>query len=60
MERKSRGVSNLAKVTVSNLLERKASEAEKKLGLDLADYLIKFDLWKFITAKIEPNELQPP
>jgi hypothetical protein len=37
----------LHRYTVSDLLERKATIAEKKQGLDLADYLIKFDYKKF-------------
>jgi len=37
--------------TVSDLLERKATEAEKKQGLDLADYLIKFDYRNFNNLK---------
>jgi hypothetical protein len=40
--------------TVSDLLERKASEAERKQGLDLADYLIKFDYRQFISPNPEP------
>ena len=40
--------SNLAKFTVSDLLERKASDNEKEQGLDLADYLVKFDNTEFI------------
>lgn len=33
--------------TVSDLLERKASETERQQGLDLADYLIRFDYRDF-------------
>ncbi|HXU27915.1 MAG TPA: hypothetical protein VN698_11845 [Bacteroidia bacterium] len=29
------------KITVSNLLERHATETEKQQGLDLADYLVE-------------------
>ena len=36
-------------ITVSDLLESKASKSEKLLGLDLADYLIRFDMKEFIT-----------
>lgn len=39
---KAKELSHLADFTVSDLLERKASETEKKQGLDLADYLIRF------------------
>ncbi len=37
----------LVNVSVSDLLERKATEAERKQGLDLADYLIKFNYKDF-------------
>ena len=39
---KAKEFSHIALFTVSDLLERKATEAEKKEGLDLADYLIRF------------------
>lgn len=38
---KAKEFSSIAKFTVSDLLERKATETEKKQGFDLADYLIK-------------------
>jgi Domain of unknown function (DUF6371) len=44
---KAKAFSNIAHFTVSDLLERKASEAERLKGLDLADYLIKFDMKDF-------------
>ncbi len=45
---KAKELTHLAIFTVSDLLERKATEAEKKQGFDLADYLIKFDFKEFI------------
>lgn len=45
---KAKEFSHLAIFTVSDLLERKATEAEKKQGLDLADYLTKFNYRQFI------------
>jgi len=45
---KAKELSHLATFTVSDLLERKATEAEKKKGFDLADYLIKFDYKEFV------------
>ena len=42
--------------TVSDLLERKATEAEKKQGFDIADYLIKFDFNAFAI----PETTEPP
>ena len=38
-----------AKINISDLLERKANEAERKQGFDLADYLIKHNHKQFIT-----------
>lgn len=42
---KAKELSHITTFTVSDLLERKATELEKKQGLDLADYLIRFS-WK--------------
>jgi hypothetical protein len=55
---KAKELSHLAIFTVSDLLERKATEAEKKQGFDLADYLIKFDYKAF--ALPEPEVTEPP
>lgn len=55
---KAKELSHLANFTVSDLLERKASEAEKKQGFDLADYLIKYDYKAF--ALPEPEATEPP
>jgi len=55
---KVKELSHLAIFTVSDLLERKATEAEKKQGFDLADYLIKFDYKAF--ALPEPEATKPP
>jgi hypothetical protein len=53
---KAKEHSHIARFTVSELLERKASEAEKKRGLDLADYLIRFDYKQFALPE---TALQP-
>jgi hypothetical protein len=53
---KAKELSHLATFTVSDLLERKASEAEKKQGFDLADYLIKHDYKAF--ALPEPEAIE--
>jgi hypothetical protein len=45
-------------VEVSDLLEHNASEAERKQGLDLADYLIRFDFREFTQPEAEAS--QPP
>jgi hypothetical protein len=41
-------------LNVSDLLERKANEAEKMRGFDLADYLVKFNYKDFIFNSGEP------
>jgi hypothetical protein len=53
---KAKELSPLAIFTVSDLLERKASEIEKKQGFDLADYLTKYDYKEFATPKPEATE----
>jgi hypothetical protein len=55
---KAKELSHLANFTVFDLLERKATEAEKKQGFDLADYLIKYDYKAF--ALPEPEATEPP
>jgi hypothetical protein len=55
---KAKELSHLAPFTVSDLLERKATEAERKQGFDLADYLIKYDYKAF--ALPEPEATEPP
>jgi hypothetical protein len=55
---KAKELSHLAIFTVSDLLERKATEAEKKQGFDLADYLIKYNYKAF--ALPEPEATEPP
>lgn len=54
---KANGLSHLATFSVSDLLERKATETEKKQGLDIADYLIKFNYKEF--AKPDTIEQTP-
>jgi hypothetical protein len=56
---KAKELSHLAIFTVSALLERKATEAEKKQGFDLADYLIKYDYNAFALPETEANEPPP-
>jgi len=57
---KAKELSHLAIFTVSDLLERKTTEAERKQGLDLADFLIKFDYKEFALPKPEATEPPPP
>ena len=50
-ETKARGFKNITTFTISDLLERKATEAEKEQGFDLADYLIRFDYKEFLKTE---------
>jgi len=52
---KAKELSHLAIFTVSDLLERKATETERKQGFDLADYLIKFDYKAFAIKEKTPT-----
>lgn len=54
---KAAELSSLATFTVSDLLERKATQAERKQGLDLADYLIRFSPEAFTVP--EPKASAP-
>ncbi len=55
---KAKELSQLATFTVSDLLERKASEAERKQGFDIADYLIKFDYKQFVISETTAPAVQ--
>lgn len=44
---RAKELSKIAHFTVSDLLETKATEAERKDGLDIADYLLRFDVKEF-------------
>ena len=56
---KAKELSHLAIFSVSDLLERKATETEKKQGFDLADYLIKYDYKAFALPEPEATETPP-
>lgn len=62
---KAKELSHLARFTVSDLLERKATVTEKAQGLDLADYLLRFDFRDFaqpqpapLLSKVDNNRCQ--
>lgn len=58
---KAKELSQLARFTVSDLLERKATEEERQKGLDLADYLARLcykDFIKSITVNPVPVEVK--
>jgi hypothetical protein len=48
---KAKELSNITRFNVSDLLERNATEAERKQGLDLADYLIRINYREFIAQE---------
>lgn len=60
---KAKELSHLANFSVSDLLERKSTEADKSQGFDLADYLIKFNYQEFLSPQpevtAEPQVVQP-
>ncbi len=55
--KKAKELSHIAIFTVSDLLERKAIESERKQGFDLADYLIQYDYKAFIRPEPKQTEL---
>jgi hypothetical protein len=54
---KAKEISKIARVTVSEYLEKIATYQERKDGLDLADYLLKLDLKQNTPA--EPKQATP-
>jgi Domain of unknown function (DUF6371) len=58
---KATELSHFTHISVSDLLERKATESERKQGLDLVDYLIRFDYKSFSTSEPieQPLTFQP-
>ena len=50
---KVKELSHLAKFSVSDLLERKATEADRKKGLDIADFLLQFPVKEFQLKEIK-------
>lgn len=63
---KAKELSHISKFTISDLLEWNATVAERKQGLDLADYLIRFNYKEFNCEPSKPPlitdsipELQP-
>jgi hypothetical protein len=45
---KAKELSRIATFSVSDLLERNATEQEREQGLDIADYLLRFDYREFV------------
>ena len=50
---KAKELSHLTTFTVSDLLERKATETDRRQGLDIADYLLQFPVKAF-----QPQEIK--
>ena len=48
---KAKELSSITKFIVSDLLERNATEEERRLGRDLADYLLKFEPDDFVDSE---------
>lgn len=53
-KKKAKELSLIARFSISDLLERKATEIEKEEGLDLADYLVKRDHKDFFVLPSDP------
>jgi hypothetical protein len=61
-DEKAKALSSICTVSVSSLIEREASEAERKAGFDLADYLVRFSPSEFARQKqpeITPSKVTP-
>jgi len=56
---KAKELSHLTSFQVSDLLERKATDEDKKQGFDIADYLIKFDFREFAPPHPVTSEPTP-
>ena len=56
---RAKELSHITEFNVSDLLERNATEIDKKEGFDLADYLVKFDLATFLKNEPEPIQIEP-
>jgi hypothetical protein len=57
---KAKELSILSKFIVSDLLENKASDSDRKHGFDLADYLIKYNSKEFSIPEPDPIIIRPP
>jgi hypothetical protein len=55
---KAKELQYIASFQVSDLLERYASETEREQGLDLADYLIRFQLSELVNTEPLPPEVE--
>ncbi len=56
--KKVKELSHLAIISISSLMEQIATKLEREQGLDLVDYLIRFDYKEFFNDS--PNGSRPP
>lgn len=56
---KAKELSHLATFTISDLLERKATQEEREQGLDLADYLLRFYYKEFTEPEPAEKHTEP-
>ncbi|MBP7679066.1 MAG: hypothetical protein KA096_01420 [Bacteroidales bacterium] len=52
--KKAEELSHITKFIVSDFLERNATSDERQKGLDIADYLIRYDYKEFVSPEPEP------
>jgi hypothetical protein len=55
-KKRAEGFSHIATFQVSDLLEKSASEAERRNGLDIADYLERFSLREYLKGESPSSE----
>jgi len=56
---KAQELSYITHFTVSDLLERKGTDMQRKQGLDLADYLVSYDFREFLQKQTDPPVVYP-
>jgi len=54
---KANELSSIARIEVSDLLERKATEADRNEGLDLADFLLRLNYEDFVKPEVVVTEI---
>ena len=55
-KKRAEGFSHIASFQISDLLEKSASEAERRNGLDIADYLERFSLREYLKGESPSSE----
>jgi hypothetical protein len=54
--KKAYELSHIDRISISDLLERKATDEERRQGLDLADYLVQFDYTESLSEQIPSKQ----